>query len=140
MAKKTTTSLKTEGDKGTLYPWLRLLELEVQPPERSERAMRRGRGRPPNPFPRTGVHVTLTDEELATLDELTELLSSRLGRVHRGHLIAFLIFYLRSRMQKGDHLELPAQVNSLSDLAKYLDSAVLEGVNLSAQKLNLEKR
>jgi hypothetical protein len=109
-----------DPDKTLVYPWLRLLELEVQPEEHPTLA--RGRGRPPNPFPRKAVHVTLTDGELQSLDDLANILSERMGsRLHRGHIIAFLTFYLRSRLQKGDTLSLPAGIQSLSDLARYLD-------------------
>lgn len=109
-----------ESDKTLVYPWLRLLELEVQPEERP--ALPRGRGRPPNPFPRKAVHVTLTDGELQSLDDLANILSERMGgRLHRGHIIAFLTFYLRSRLQKGNNISLPAGIQSLSDLAGYLD-------------------
>jgi len=109
-----------ESDKTLVYPWLRLLELEVQPEERP--ALPRGRGRPPNPFTRKAVHVTLTDDELQSLDDLASILSERIGgRLHRGHIIAFLTFYLRSRLQKGNTFSLPAGIQSLSDLAAYLD-------------------
>jgi hypothetical protein len=68
------------------------------------------------------VHVTLTDEELGALDELAGSLSAQFGsRLHRGHVIAFLSFYLRSRLQKGEAIRLPEEVVSLSDLAMYLD-------------------
>ena len=109
-----------DAGKAGVYPWLRLLEMEVLPTERP--AMPRGRGRPPNRFPRKAVHVTLTDDELAALDEAADLLSSGIGsRLHRGHVIAFLTFYLRSRLQKGETINLPEGVSSLSDLARYLD-------------------
>lgn len=110
----------SEASKADLYPWLRLLELEVQPPQHP--SPRRGKGRPPNPFPRRPIHVTLTDDELSTLDELAHVLSEQFGnRLHRGHVIAFLSFYLRSRLQKGESIRLPEGVISLSDLAMYLD-------------------
>ena len=110
----------SDSDKTDIYPWLRLLELEVQPP--SHPTPKRGKGRPPNPFPRQPVHVTLTEDELETLDELARSLSAHFGsRLHRGHVIAFLIFYLRSRLQKGESITLPQGVVSFSDLAMYLD-------------------
>ena len=66
--------------------------------------------------------MTLTDEELGALDELAHSLSTHFGsNLHRGHVIAFLSFYLRSRLQKGDSIRLPEDVISLSDLAMYLD-------------------
>jgi len=118
MAKKLRDPLDT--NRTDLYPWLRLLELEVQPPQHP--TPQRGRGRPPNPFPRRPIHVTLTDDELDTLDELATSLSAHFGsHMHRGHIIAFLSFYLRSRLQKGDTIRLPDSVISLSDLAMYLD-------------------
>jgi hypothetical protein len=120
MARKIRDNIGRTGE-GETYPWLRLLELEVQPA--AERTQpRRGRGRPPSAFPRKAVHVTLTEDELASLDELADLISAQLElRLHRGHLIAFLVFYLRSRLQKGEALAMPPDVDSLSDLAKYLD-------------------
>jgi hypothetical protein len=109
-----------DKEKEDVYPWLRLLEMEVQPFERS--VPRRGKGRPPNPFPRKAIHVTLTDHELEAVDEMARLLSKRLGiHLHRGHVISFMVLYLRSRLQNGDSVVLPEDVNSLSDLAKYLD-------------------
>lgn len=109
-----------DPDKAAVYPWLRLLEMEVQPEERP--ALPRGRGRPANRFPRKAVHVTLTEDELASLDELADLISDGIGiRLHRGHVIAFLTFYLRSRLLKGEGISLPENVNSLSDLARHLD-------------------
>lgn len=122
MAKKIKSASERASDieKAERYPWLRLLELEFQPSEHP--SPRRGRGRPPSPFPRKAVHVTLTEDELGTLDELADLLSDRLeSRLHRGHVIAFLVFYLSSRLQIGDNLSLPPDVNSLTELARYLD-------------------
>jgi hypothetical protein len=118
MAKKFRESAETS--RSDLYPWLRLLELEVKPTERP--ALPRGRGRPPNPFPRKAVHVTLTQDELSALDELADLLSERFETgLHRGHVISFLTFYLQSRLLQGKDVRLPAEVKSLMDLAKYLD-------------------
>ena len=120
MARKIDSETRKESDKSEIYPWLRLLELEVQPMERP--APKRGKGRPPNPFPRRPVHVTLTDDELAALDEVASVISERLGgHLHRGHVIAFMVFYLRSRMEHGQDFGLPQEVNSLTDLASYLD-------------------
>jgi hypothetical protein len=110
----------SDPNKAPVYPWLRLLEMEVQPEERP--ALPRGRGRPANRFPRKAVHVTLTEDELAALDELADLISGGINiHLHRGHVIAFLTFYLRSRLLKGEGIGLPEGVNSLSDLARYLD-------------------
>jgi hypothetical protein len=118
MAKKIRDA--TEHEKTTLYPWLRLLELEVQP--QPHPTPRMGRGRPPNPFPRRPVHVTLTEDELAALDGLAQALSAHFdSRLHRGHIIAFMAFYLRSRLQRGNAVNLPQEIASLSDLARYLD-------------------
>jgi hypothetical protein len=118
MAKKISDT--GEREKTGLYPWLRLLELEVQP--QPHPTPRMGRGRPPNPFPRKPVHVTLTEDELSALDGLAVSLSEHFdSRLHRGHIIAFMAFYLRSRLGKGDAISLPAEIQSLSDLARYLD-------------------
>lgn len=118
MAKKiTSTNRKDQTD---VYPWLRLLEMEVQPIEHAQ--PRRGRGRPPNVFRRKPVHITLTDDELEALDSIANLLSERFGtRLHRGHVIAFMVFYLRSQLLQGNDIALPAEVNTLSDLARYVD-------------------
>ena len=118
MAKKISDT--GEREKTGLYPWLRLLELEVQP--QPHPTPRMGRGRPPNPFPRKPVHVTLTEDELSALDGLAVSLSEHFdSRLHRGHIIAFMAFYLRSRLGKGEVISLPAEIQSLSDLARYLD-------------------
>jgi hypothetical protein len=121
MAKKILASSRPgEADKNEIYPWLRLLELEVQPSEHL--SPRRGRGRPPSPFPRRAVHVTLTEDELESLDKLAAELSEHLEvRLHRGHVIAFMTFYLRSLLQQGDEFKLPKDVTSLTDLALHLD-------------------
>lgn len=120
MAKKIQTNARSDSDKGSMYPWLRLLELEVQPTERP--APRRGPGRPPSPFPRKAVHVTLTEDELASLDKLASELSDHFDvRLHRGHIIAFMTFYMRSHLQEGDKLKLPQEIDSLTDLALYMD-------------------
>lgn len=120
MAKKIEYDLRKNPLKPDLYPWLRLLELEVTPKELPK--VHRGKGRPRNPFPRKSVHVTLTEDELAVLDDLCALLSDGLGtRLHRGHVIAFLVFYLRSRLEDEYAMRLPEEVSTLSDLAKYLD-------------------
>lgn len=120
MAKKIPPNARSESERGHLYPWLRLLELEVQPTERP--APRRGPGRPPSPFPRKAVHVTLTEDELASLDKLARELSDHFDvRLHRGHIIAFMTFYMRSHLQEGDKLKLPQEIDSLTDLALYMD-------------------
>lgn len=122
MAKKIreTNTRSGDTDKSEMYPWLRLLELEVHPKERS--APRRGPGRPPSPFPRKAVHVTLTEDELESLDRLSNELSEHLGvRLHRGHLIAFMTFYLRSHLEQAGDVQLPKNIASLTDLALYLD-------------------
>jgi hypothetical protein len=120
MAKKIQYNARSESDKGSMYPWLRLLELEVQPTERP--SPRRGPGRPPSPFPRKAVHVTLTEDELASLDKLARELSDHFDvRLHRGHIIAFMTFYMRSHLEEGDSLKLPQEIDSLTDLALYMD-------------------
>jgi len=103
------------------YPWLRLLELELAEPKRTET---RRPGRPRKPFPRRRVRSALTEDEQATLDDLVDLLSERFGRrVHRGHLIAFLTFRMRSKLQgKNREIVLPEEVDSFVALSKYLDS------------------
>ncbi len=103
------------------YPWLRLLELELG--EEPKRAKRRRPGRPKKAFPRKRVRSALTEGEQAALDELVEVLSDRMGRpIHRGHVIAFMTFRLRNRLQRGQDISIPEDVDSFVGLAKYLDS------------------
>lgn len=107
--------------KETTYPWLRLLELELG--EEPKPVKRKRPGRPKNPFPRKRVRVALTEDETAALDELLDLLAKRMERpIHRGHLISFLAFRLRSHLQQGDKVVLPENIHSFVDLARYLDS------------------
>lgn len=102
------------------YPWLRLLELELKQEPRP--VTRRRPGRPKNAFPRRRVRASLTEDEQVALDELVELLSKQLGRaIHRGHLIAFMTFRLRSRLQKGEEIALNKDIDSFQALAKFLD-------------------
>jgi hypothetical protein len=122
MAKKllTTESKNAKQSKGTSYPWLRLLDLDIQKTERSSAA--RGRGRPPSPFPRQSVHVTLTNEELAVLDSVVASLSQGMkGNVHRGILIAFMAFRLSDQLQRIQETDLMT-IDSFSKLADLLDS------------------
>ena len=103
------------------YPWLRLLELELQ--EEPKPVKRTGPGRPKKPFPRKRVRISLTEDEARALDELVQLFAERMGRpIHRGHLISFLLFRLRSRLQQGDKLVLPENVDSFVALARLLDT------------------
>jgi hypothetical protein len=121
MAKKLLTTETKAGrqSKGTSYPWLRLLDLDIQKTERSSPA--RGRGRPPSPFPRQSVHVTLTSEELAVLDSVVDTLSKGMkGNVHRGILIAFMAFRLSDQLQIIKVSDLTA-IDSFSKLAELLD-------------------
>ncbi len=100
------------------YPWLRLLDMEAKkrPPEAHQKG---GPGRPPSSFPRKRVNITLTDDETAALDELTALLGKWMDRpIYRGHLIAFMAFWMRGKLQAGD---LPDTIRSFSDLAERLD-------------------
>jgi hypothetical protein len=103
------------------YPWLRLLDLQLAEP----RPERRGKvGRPRSPFPKVRIGASLSQDEVAALDEIVEALSERMERkVHRGHLIAFMAFRTREQLQgKGKKVEIPASVKSFVDLAEYLDS------------------
>jgi hypothetical protein len=121
MAKKINTpeSKSSPQGKGTIYPWLRLLDLDIQRAERSNAA--RGRGRPPNPFPRQAVHVTLTREELEALDSIVQTLSGGMkGNIHRGNLIAFMAYRLREQLQKGGAGGLEA-LDTFTHLADFLD-------------------
>ncbi len=104
----------------TIYPWLRLLELELkQEPKPVER---KKPGRPKNRFPRKRVRASLTYDEQRALDELVEHLSEQMGRsIHRGHLIAFMTFRLRSKLQRGGELAVRPDIDSFQALARYLD-------------------
>ena len=102
------------------YPWLRLLELELR--QEPKPAARSRPGRPRNPFPRKRVRTSLTDDELAVLDELVDFLSEHMARpLHRGHLIAFMAFRLRNQLQREGGLQLDPDIHSFMELAKYLD-------------------
>lgn len=103
------------------YPWLRLLDLDLTP---AKTASPKRRGRPKNSFPRSRVHITMTEDERATLDEMVELFSERFNHsFSRGHIVAFLLFYMRSLLQgsKGKKMTLPEEIGSFSDLADYLN-------------------
>jgi hypothetical protein len=103
------------------YPWLRLLDLQLAEP----RPEPKGRvGRPRSPFPKTRIGASMSDDEIAALDEIVEAMSRQMGRkVHRGHVIAFMAFRTRAQLQgKGKKLDLPNAVKSFVDLAAYLDS------------------
>lgn len=102
------------------YPWLRLLDLDMTPNQTSSP---KRRGRPKNSFPRSRLHVTLTDDEKAVLDEMVELFSEKLNQsFSRGHVVAFMVFYLRSLLQqKGKKMSVPDDIDSFVDLAAYLD-------------------
>ena len=103
------------------YPWLRLLQLELG--EEPRPIKRRRPGRPKKAFPRKRVRSSLTQHEQAALDELVELLTKHMGRpIHRGHVIAFMTFRLRNRLQQGQEISIPEDVDSFVGLAKYLDS------------------
>lgn len=109
-------------EKEPTYPWLRLLESELQ--REPKPTSRKRAGRPRNTFPRRRVRAALTEDEQAALDELVEALSERMGRViHRGHLIAFMTFRLRNQLQRGHAIALPDDVDSFVALARYLDAS-----------------
>ncbi len=103
----------------TKYPWLRLLDLDLTP---AKTATPKRRGRPKNSFPRQRVHLTMTEDERATLDEMVDLFSERFNHnFSRGHIVAFLLFYMRGLLQeRGKKMTLPEDISSFSDLADYL--------------------
>ena len=103
------------------YPWLRLLELELATPKID---VRRRRGRPRSAFPRVEKRVSMTPDELAVLDQIVDLLRARFkGHIHRGHVIAFMSFQLRNRLQgNARRPELPEEIDSFVDLAEYLEA------------------
>jgi hypothetical protein len=104
------------------YPWLRLLESELQ--REPKPSSRKRAGRPRNTFPRRRVRAALTEDEQAALDTLVDALSEHMQRaIHRGHLIAFMTFRLRSQLQRGHEIVLPDDIDSFVALAKYLDAS-----------------
>lgn len=121
MAKKiagSTTAVKT-ASKENKYPWLRLLDMDVQ---KTASPMPRGKGRPRNPFPRKSIHLTLTDDELAALDELVTLLEKQMGSgIHRGNMVAFLVFHARELLLKDGKPEIPDTIQTFTELADYID-------------------
>lgn len=127
MAKKIRSAESKEtAARGDIYPWLRLLDLDFQRGERP--SVKRGRGRPRNPFPREAVHITLTSDELATLDALVELLSKTMkGSVHRGNLIAFMAFRLYDQLTRAAEATSLEQVENFTRLAAFLDQNCAKG-------------
>jgi hypothetical protein len=122
MAKKINDLATKEAPsvKSDQYPWLRLLDLDIQRAERTSAP--RGKGRPRNPFPRQAVHVTLTSEELAALDAVVEKLSLGMkAGVHRGNLIAFMAYRLLDQLQKKGSAAQLDKVSSFTTLASLLD-------------------
>ena len=103
------------------YPWLRLLDLQLAEP----RPEPKGRvGRPRSLFPKVRIGASMSEDEVAALDEIVDAMSERLGhKVHRGHVIAFMAFRTRDQLQgTGKKVEIPKSVKSFVDLAEYLDS------------------
>jgi hypothetical protein len=103
------------------YPWLRLLDLQLAEP----RPEPKGRvGRPRSPFPKVRIGTSMSEDEVAVLDEIVDAMSERMGRkVHRGHVIAFMAFRTRALLQgKSKKIELPSNVKSFLDLAEYMDT------------------
>jgi hypothetical protein len=101
-------------------PWLRLLDLRDASPKPEAK---RKRGRPRAAFPRVDVRARVTPSDATALKEIVELLRKRFKRpVHRGDVVAFMTFLLRSRLQgAGKRLELPEEVDSFVALAEYLE-------------------
>jgi len=112
----------------SVYPWLRLLDLDVQRAERDERsAVPRGKGRPRNPFPRQSVHITLTRDELAALDQLVEKLTHGMKNgVHRGNLVAFMAFRLLDRLEDPQTSAMLVGVDSFTGLDTLLNQEATE--------------
>jgi hypothetical protein len=115
MAKKITAPAENGNlTRASQYPWLRLLDLDIQRVERTERSAPRGKGRPRNPFPRQAVHITLTKDELAALDLAVEKLSQGMKNgIHRGNLVAFMAYRLL------DSLEVPRAAGSLASVDSF---------------------
>jgi hypothetical protein len=114
--------------KKSVYPWLRLLDMDVQRVERPKK--KRGKGRPRSLFPRKSIHTTLTEDELLVLDSIVSAISNQIGSgVHRGNVIAFMAFRLYDLLRYGssdDIIDLPDNIASFSDLAEYLDAKEAE--------------
>lgn len=108
-------------EKEPKYPWLRLLELELE--EAPRPVSRRRPGRPRSAFSRKRVRSSLTEDEKAALDGLVDFLSEHMGKaLHRGHLIAFMTFRLRTQLEKDGELSISEDIDSFRALSKYLDS------------------
>ncbi len=112
---------ENDVSEGKKYPWLRLLDLQLAEP----RPEPKGKvGRPRSPFPKVRIGASMSEDEVAAIDEIVEAMSARVGRkVHRGHVIAFMAFRTRDQLQgKGKKIDIPDDVKSFVDLAAYLDS------------------
>ncbi len=118
---KPNTERRTRQKARPVYPWLRLLEMEQERPDLhpagEQTRPARPRGRPRNTFPRKRVNITLTDDELQVLDGLVGTLSARIPVLHRGNLIALLVFYLKESMEGAD----PEQIKTFTDIVRLLD-------------------
>lgn len=140
MAKKINSPAGSESTARTSqYPWLRLLDLDIQRIERTERSAPRGKGRPRNPFPRQAVHITLTKDELAALDLVVEKLSVGMKNgVHRGNLVAFMAYRLLDSLQTSAAAKNLAGVDSFTGLDTLLkqaaDGAAAQPVEKNAEK------
>ncbi len=112
---------ENDVSEGKKYPWLRLLDLQLAEP----RPEPKGKvGRPRSPFPKVRIGASMSEDEVAAIDEIVEAMSARVGRkIHRGHVIAFMAFRTRDLLQgKGKKIEIPSDIKSFVDLAEYLDS------------------
>lgn len=106
------------------YPWLQLLELERQrfgaEPEDMLK-VKRSRGRPANPIPRSKIHISLTEDEQKNLDRLISGFSS-FRSISRGQVIGLLIMFLNDKLEGID----PAKIKTFTQIVEILDGNVAE--------------
>lgn len=108
------------------YPWLQLMELERQcfgaEPE-DVLKVKRTRGRPANPIPRSKVHISLTEDEQKNLDRLIEGLSS-FKTISRGQVLGLLIMYLNERLEGIDL----SKIKTFTQVVDILDGNIPEEI------------
>ncbi len=106
------------------YPWLQLLELERQrfgaEPE-DVLKVKRTRGRPANPIPRSKVHISLTEDEQKNLDRVVDGLPA-FRNVSRGQVIGLLIMYLNEKLVGIDL----SKINSFTQIVDILEGNISE--------------
>lgn len=117
--------------KAKQYPWLQLLELERQrfggEPE-DVLKVKRVRGRPANPIPRSKVHISLTEDEQKNLDHLIQGLSA-FRNISRGQVLGLLIMYLNEKLEGIDL----SKIKTFTQVVEILEGSITEDLIATEQ-------